>query len=79
MKISLDLTARGLVNAMRWKRQDLLNLKRPDLGMALTTRRTGAFKLIDVADIEPGRRDRLTKPQRLAKLRAEERLASADQ
>jgi hypothetical protein len=80
MKISLDMTADGLINALRWKRQDMLDMKRPNISARpLKARGPGpdAVSLRDLERMFPRRRNRLTKMQRLAKLRAKERLAKA--
>ena len=80
MKISLDLTAAGLVNALRWKRHDMLDMKRPKIATRpMKPRGAGAdaVSLLDLERIFPRRRSRLTKVQRLAKMRAAERLAKA--
>jgi hypothetical protein len=82
MKISMDLTAAGLVNALRWKRQDMLDMKRPKLvTRAMKPRGPGAdaVSLLDLERMAPRRRSRLTKVQRNARMRAAERLKKAFQ
>lgn len=72
MRISLRLTAAGVINAMRWQRQNLLEMKRPDLGEPPVERRgkaDGRTALLDTGFlISPVRRP-LTKAQKRARAR----------
>ncbi len=80
MKISLNLTAESLINALRWRRQDLLEMKRPDLGARpkkLPVRRSAELSVNTIwVQLEPSRRP-LTKAQRLAAERKAARFSSA--
>jgi hypothetical protein len=80
MKISMDLTADGLVHALRWKQQDMLDMKRPKItARPMKPRGAGAdaVSLLDLERLFPRRKPRLTKVQRRAKLRVAERLEKA--
>jgi hypothetical protein len=80
VKMSLDMTADGLINALRWKRQDMLDMKRPDFSMrpmGWRGAKIGGVTLTDIEHLRPPRRRPLTKIQRRARLRAAERLAKA--
>jgi hypothetical protein len=78
MKISLSLTALSLINALRWHRQDMLEMKRPDLSpKSFKQRKKGAGlpQLSEISTLLPPCKRRLTKVQRRAQLRVEKRLA----
>ena len=80
MKISLNLTAESLINALRWKRQDLLEMKRPDIAPKPPKRRRtlpSDFQMDDMSLPVAPRKRALTKVQRRALERVAARASGA--